>query len=39
MDRMLYKDLEAWRLAPPRKPLLLLGARQVRKTFALKKFV
>lgn len=32
------KDLLAWKSQPKRKPLILMGARQVGKTFVLKKF-
>lgn len=38
MKRDLYKQLIAWKKDPNRKPLVLRGARQVGKTFLLKKF-
>ena len=38
MDRLIFKELEKWKEDPKRKPLLLKGARQVGKTFALKEF-
>lgn len=38
MKRKLSKDLEQWRLSPARKPLVLMGARQVGKTYTLKEF-
>jgi predicted AAA+ superfamily ATPase len=38
MDRTLYHQLIQWKNAKNRKPLLLQGARQVGKTFLLKKF-
>lgn len=38
MHRDLLKELKAWRGSPQRKPLLLHGARQVGKTYLLKKF-
>lgn len=38
MRRDLYKKLLAWKSSPRRKPLLLRGARQVGKTYLLKKF-
>ena len=36
--RTIIKDLEAWREKKGRKPLIILGARQVGKTSVLKKF-
>ena len=38
MKRKLYDDLLKWKDAKGRKPLLLTGARQVGKTYLLKKF-
>ena len=38
LKRRIIQDLQHWRLAPQRKPLVLLGARQVGKTSALKSF-
>ena len=38
LKRPIIRDLQHWRLAPQRKPLVLLGARQVGKTSALKAF-
>lgn len=38
MNRNIFKELLKWRLDVKRKPLVLLGARQVGKTYALKKF-
>jgi len=38
MKRKLMKDLKAWKSQAIRKPLLLMGARQVGKTFLLKEF-
>ena len=38
MERFLLKELEAWRVSPGRKPLILRGARQVGKTWLLKEF-
>ena len=38
MHRRIYDDLLAWKESADRKPLILLGARQVGKTFILKKF-
>ncbi len=36
MDRRLMEDLKAWAQSPTRKPLLLMGARQVGKTWLLR---
>lgn len=36
MERTVYHQLLAWKDAPERKPLILLGARQVGKTYILK---
>jgi uncharacterized protein len=38
MKRKILEKLRAWKRAPKRKPLLVMGARQVGKTFVLKKF-
>ncbi len=38
MERDIYKQLLAWRSSARRKPLVLLGARQVGKTYILKTF-
>lgn len=38
MKRNIYRDLLAWKNMPDRKPLVLLGARQVGKTYILKEF-
>lgn len=38
MKRNIMKQLLAWKLQAKRKPLLLMGARQVGKTFTLKQF-
>ncbi len=38
MQRDLYQKLLAWKTSPRRKPLVLQGARQVGKTYLLKKF-
>jgi predicted AAA+ superfamily ATPase len=38
MKRKIMQDLLAWKGQSKRKPLLLMGARQVGKTFVLKKF-
>lgn len=38
MERFILKDLETWRLSKRRKPLLLQGARQVGKTWAIQEF-
>lgn len=38
MERFIEEDLQKWRLDPRRKPLLLRGARQVGKTFIVRKF-
>jgi predicted AAA+ superfamily ATPase len=38
MKRDLYKQLVAWKQSSSRKPLVLKGARQVGKTYILKKF-
>ena len=38
MKRRIYEDLKAWKDNPKHKPLVLLGARQVGKTYILKEF-
>lgn len=38
MKRDIFDKLESWKTSPRRKPLILNGARQVGKTFALKYF-
>ena len=38
MERTIYKNLLNWKDASDRKPLILLGARQVGKTYILKEF-
>ena len=38
MKRLLYEQLKTWQQTPDRKPLLLMGVRQVGKTTLLKKF-
>lgn len=38
MIRTLYNELKKWQLSPTRKPLVLLGARQVGKTWLLEEF-
>ena len=38
MKRLIYDSLLKWKESPLRKPLILLGARQVGKTYILKKF-
>lgn len=38
MQRQIQSKLENWKNSPRRKPLILQGARQVGKTFALKEF-
>lgn len=38
MKRLIYNDLVAWKNSANRKPLILLGARQVGKTYILKDF-
>ncbi len=38
MDRRLFKDLQEWKSKNKRKPLILMGARQVGKTFLLQQF-
>ena len=38
MKRLIYNDLLCWKSRDDRKPLILLGARQVGKTYILKQF-
>jgi len=38
MDRNIFKNLTDWKNSPRRKPLILQGARQVGKTYALQHF-
>ena len=38
MERTIYKDLLHWKNRPDRKPLILMGARQVGKTYILQEF-
>lgn len=38
MKRLIYNDLLKWKVRNNRKPLILLGARQVGKTYILKEF-
>ena len=38
MKRLIYNDLVEWKNNPNHKPLILLGARQVGKTYFLKEF-
>lgn len=38
MDRVFYQQLTDWKSVPNRKPLVLLGARQVGKTYLLEQF-
>ena len=38
MERSIYLSLKKWKESPTRKPLILQGARQVGKTYILKKF-
>jgi len=38
MERLIYNDLLKWKVREDRKPLILLGARQVGKTYILKQF-
>ena len=38
MERFIMQDLIAWKERKDRKPLILLGARQVGKTYILKEF-
>ena len=38
MERLIYSEIKKWKSASARKPLILLGARQVGKTYILKEF-
>ncbi len=38
MERLIMKQLYAWKSSPYRKPLILKGVRQVGKTWVLKEF-
>lgn len=38
MDRRVQGQLDAWKTSPARKPLVIFGARQVGKTYAIKQF-
>jgi predicted AAA+ superfamily ATPase len=38
MKRSIYKEMIAWKNSSGRKPLLLLGARQVGKTWLMQEF-
>ncbi|MGN0854900.1 MAG: ATP-binding protein [Kiritimatiellia bacterium] len=38
MERMILKDIERWNRSERRKPLILMGARQVGKTWLIKEF-
>lgn len=38
MERSIMKELVAWKNRADRKPLILLGARQIGKTYILKEF-
>lgn len=38
MERFILQDLIAWKNRSDRKPLILLGARQIGKTYILKEF-
>ena len=38
MERDILQQLDAWKSSPHRKPLMLKGARQVGKTWALREF-
>ncbi|MBP5724898.1 MAG: AAA family ATPase, partial [Bacteroidales bacterium] len=38
MKRLIYNDLLKWKMSSDRKPLILLGARQVGKTYILQDF-
>lgn len=38
MEREIFADFEAWKARSDRKPLVLLGARQVGKTWAMREF-
>lgn len=38
MERKIYRNLQAWKASPHRKPLILEGARQVGKTWLMQEF-
>lgn len=38
MKRKIYNELKAWKASPTRKPLILMGARQVGKTWIMRHF-
>ncbi|MBQ9095265.1 MAG: AAA family ATPase, partial [Akkermansia sp.] len=38
MERSAIKKLEEWKISPHRKPLIMMGARQVGKTWLLQEF-
>jgi predicted AAA+ superfamily ATPase len=38
MERLIFKQLNEWKLSDNRKPLIIRGARQVGKTWAIKEF-
>ena len=38
MDRLIAKDIELWNQSKRRKPLILMGARQVGKTWLMEEF-
>ena len=38
MKRNIYRELKVWKENPKHKPLVLLGARQVGKTYIIKEF-
>ena len=38
MERNIIGQLKSWKVNPERKPLILLGARQVGKTWVMKHF-
>ena len=38
MDRKIYKDLVDWKLSGMQKPLMVIGARQIGKTYIIKEF-
>ena len=39
MKRKIYKDLLNWKLNRSKKPLMVIGARQVGKTFIIEEFI
>lgn len=38
MERKAFKQLQEWKQKSDRKPLIIKGARQVRKTWVMKEF-